>query len=201
LPEALQMCPRNLKPYGLSYDQWCIKWWRWLLSIPKFESPVIDLTGINAELNQNDPCVFFLCQTFESSDIVPIRNITIPRGRSLFMPLINWISTVPDDGRTDEDLVTKANKKMSAIQDVQVIINGKEINLSDTGYRVIAGPFEVTLPDANILNLDPGPTRVYSDGYWIFSEPLYSSISLSTYGSCSLGLTKIGVLYNIKVEQ
>lgn len=196
----MQIYPRKLKPYGLSYDQWCIKWWRWLLSIPKFESPVIDLTGINAKLNQNDSCVFFLCQTFECSDIVPIRNITIPRGRSVFMPLINWISTIPDDGMTDEDLVIKANKKMDAIQNIKVIINGNEINLKDTDLRVIAGPFEVTLPDANILNLDAGRTRVYSDGYWMLSRPLNSAISLSTYGSCSLGLTKIGVLYNIKVE-
>lgn len=188
---------RHEKVYGLTFQQWCLKWWLWLLGIPKSNNPASDMTGGNAKINQDDSHVFYLCQTLESNHIIPIRTVTIPKGRSIFMPVINWISTVPDDGTNDEELIVKAKRKLGNIGDLKIKIDGIDINLNEEDCRVTSGPFDVILSENNILNLNPGPTRVYSDGYWIMTRPINFPISVETHGSCSSGSTRIGVYYDL----
>jgi hypothetical protein len=47
------------KPYGLTHGEWIVKWWQWVLLIPRSTNPSFDDTGLNASLNQVDPDVFF----------------------------------------------------------------------------------------------------------------------------------------------
>ncbi len=188
-----------MKPYGLTYEHWTMKWWYWLLKIPKRNSPAFDQTGNNAYINQNNPNVFFLCQTFENSGSIPVRCIMIQSGMSVFMPLINWISVAPEDGETDKELFLKARTKMNTIKDLKVNVNEHEISNEFDKYRIQSCPFYVELPEENILNLAAGVKRVISDGYWILTEPIRKPIFLKTFGSCSAGLTKIGVKYDVKL--
>ena len=49
------------KPYGSSYEDWTIKFWQWLLSIPSDRNPITDTTGELCGENQNSTLpVFFL---------------------------------------------------------------------------------------------------------------------------------------------
>jgi hypothetical protein len=123
----------------------------------------------------------------------------IQKGRSVFMPLINWISVAPEDGETDKELFLKARTKMNTIKDLKVNVNEYEISNEFDEYRIQSSPFYVELPKYNILNLAGGVRRVISDGYWILTQPIMKPILLKTFGSCSAGLTKIGVNYDIKV--
>src|SRR6476619_8531311 len=91
--------------FGLTFEEWSIKWWSWILGVPKYHNPTIDVTGEFASLKQNNSNVVFLCQTFEAGANMPVRSIMISRGTSIFMPLINWISVFPVDGISDEDLI------------------------------------------------------------------------------------------------
>jgi hypothetical protein len=197
--QVLSLFPCNTKPYGFTYEQWTEKWWCWLLDIPKDISPASDETGNYAHINQNDKHVFFLCQTFEQTNSVPTRRVLIQRGKSLLFPLINWISVAPEDGETDQDLRLKARNKMNTIQNLLINVDGHEIRSGFEGFRIQSHPFYVELPKCNILNLNPGFRKVVSDGYWIFTHPIVRSISLTTFGSCTSGLTRIGVIYNISV--
>ena len=52
-----------------------------------------------------------ICQTLNAVDKIPLRNIVVKQGISIFMPLINWISIMPEDGKTDEELICVAKEK------------------------------------------------------------------------------------------
>lgn len=197
--QALKLFSVNSRPYGLTYEQWSIKWWAWLLKIPIQNNPVNDDTGRNAYLGQEDADVFFLCQTFGQNKPNPSRQVSVQKGKSLFMPLINWISTAPEDGQTDDDLITIAKSKMDTIRDLKIILNGNQIFRDFSQYRVQSKPFCVELPKNNILGLSPGTKKMVSDGYWILTKSILKSLDLTTFGSCSAGLTKIGANYHIKI--
>ena len=191
----------NKDVFGLTYEEWSIKWWSWILSVPKSFNPTNDTTGEYAYIKQNNSNVVFLCQTFERSAFMPVRSVIIPRGTSIFMPLINWISVFPVDGVSDNDLISKAKMKIDSVGDLIIYVNGNEISKELKEYRIQTKPFDVALSNDNILALNGGGRRAVSDGYWIFTEPLNDSLSVKTFGSCTSGLTKIGVTYNISILQ
>lgn len=197
---VLGLFPNNSKPYGLTFEQWTRKWWIWILRIPRAINPAFDTTGKHAYTGQNNPQVFYLCQTFQQTGVVPSRVISIEKGKSLFLPLINWISVFPEDGITDNDLILKAQSKMNTISDLMITINGNEIGgLED--YRFQSHPFHVNLPKENLLNLSPGTKRVVSDGYWLLTHPITVPVKMKTFGSCTAGKTRIGVSYHIGIRQ
>lgn len=185
-------------PFGVTYREWSKKWWQWLLIIPKSCSPAYDPTGKNASVGQNDPNVFFLCQTLEGTEEKPKRRISIPRGTSVFMPIINWISNTHEHGKSARELISVAKKRMDVIGNLEFSFNGIVIKGMEK-YRFLTDPFDIVLPKNNILDLPSGKVRVISDGYWVCTMPIYKDLSISTYGSCSSGVTTIGVNYEIKV--
>jgi hypothetical protein len=198
---SISIFPIHSKPLGYTYGEWSARWWQWLLSIPKSKNPALDSTGANAHINQIYPNVFFLCQTYqEGVPSIPNRTVTVPAGRSIFMPIINWISIMHNDGETDQELIQIANKRMDVVANLQITIN--ELTLKDglKEYRAQSAFFDIALPEDNIVALPPGLTRAVSDGYWLFLKPLEDNIKITSFGSCSSGLTKIGVSYNLSIK-
>jgi hypothetical protein len=172
-----------------------------LLSIPKSTNPAFDHTGASANIEQNYPEVFFLCQTYEEgTPPIPTRTVAVPAGRLIFMPIINWISLLHHDGETEQELIEVAAKQMDVVADLQVTVNGIRLKNRLEEYRVQSQCFDVMLPEDNILSSAPGPTRAVSDGYWLFFKLREGDISLSSFGSCSSGINKIGVRYNLSTE-
>jgi len=188
------------KPFGHSYSEWSAKWWQWLLSIPLARNPAFDFTGANANINQNNPDVFFCCQTYEGTLTVPNRTVSLKVGRSIFMPIINWVSILHIDGETDEELIETANQRMDAITCLQIDINGTTVKNGLQKYRARSPFFDVKLPRDNILALQPGPIRAVSDGYWLFLKGMESDTKITSFGSCSSGATKIGVNYTLRCK-
>ena len=88
------------------------------------------------------------------------------------MPIINWISIYNVHGKTDEDLTLMAKEKMDKVADLQVIMNGTYLNTNGVDLSSSTMPFEIILPENNVLGLDPGPRRAVSDGFWVFLKPL-----------------------------
>jgi hypothetical protein len=188
----------NSIPFGYSFGEWSVKWWQWLLSIPKPINPILDLSGENAAIGQSDSDVFFLCQTVENVEHRPTRNISVCKGTSLFSPVINWVSNFYEDGHSEKELIETARRKMDIIGDLQFYLNGERI-LGLEKYRFLSKFFSVDIPKNNIFDLPSGKARLISDGYWIFTKPLVMDTTISIFGTCSSGVTKIGVNYNIKV--
>jgi hypothetical protein len=189
--------PIDSKPYGISYGEWSIRWWQWFLSIPKENNPALDWTGANAYTDQIYHNVFFLCQTIEGVESIPIRKITIPVDKAIFMPIINWISILGEDGNTDKELKRVAQHRMDVIGPLQLTINEITINKGLEKYRVLSPFFEIDLPQNNIFGLTSGKRRCISDGYWIFIKLFSKNTRISSFSSCSSGLTKIKVNYEL----
>lgn len=188
------------KPFGHTYGEWSARWWQWLLSIPKSKNPVNDSTGANAHMNQKYQNILFLCQTYENTvPPIPDRAVTLPPGTSIFMPIINWISILHIDGETDQELTEIANKRMDVVANLEITINGQTIKNGLQEYRAVSPFFEVWLPEDNIVASSPGMIRAISDGYWLFLKSFKSDTMLSSFGSCSSGVTRIGVSYNLSI--
>ena len=51
--------PPDSNPYGFSYSDWTVRWWKWVLSIPKETNPISDITGVHSAQCQKDPNVCF----------------------------------------------------------------------------------------------------------------------------------------------
>ena len=196
----INIFPIDSKPFGLSYNDWSVKWWQWISSIPKKKNPFYDWNGDNVNVNQNDPRVLFLCQTYEGVESMPSRKNIITKGRSIFMPIINWISIMHEDGETDEVLMKIAKNKMDVIGPLEITINGITINKGLEKHRVLSPFFEIDLPENNAFDISSGKRRCISDGYWIFLHPISEDLKLSSFSSCSSGVTKIKVNYELKTS-
>ena len=197
---SISLFPIESRPYGLTYGEWSARWWQWLLSVPKSRSPAVDASGDNANVNQNDPNVFFLCQSVESIQEgrpAQDRTVFVRAGRSVFMPIINWVSIMNVDGQTDEELASVATKRMDVVSELEVIIDGVTIEEGLKRYRTRSPFFDMMVPEDNIFQLPSGFRRLVADGYWIFLKPIEKEIKLTTYGSCSSGVNKFGINYHI----
>jgi hypothetical protein len=193
----VEIYPQDSKPFGLTFSEWSAKWWQWLLSISKPLNPAMDSSGENASIGQLNSNVFFLCQTIENVK-PPIRKISIRKGTSLFLPIINWASNFYEHGKSERQLIDTATEKMDVIGNLKFNLNGMNIQGLEK-YRFRSKFFTVELPQDNILDLPTGKARLISDGYWVFTKPIVTDTRISTFGTCSSGVTKIGVDYSIKV--
>ena len=167
-------------PNGKSYGEWAAAWWQWALSIPEAQNPLLDTTGEFAGIGQSGP-VWFLAGTFGNA---AERAVTIPTGKSIFVPVHNWIfgSAVFDCDPTNPgvpcDVPTLQATAAAAATGAEVVeawIDGAKVqNIRD--YRGISPePFAITLPEGAVFGIPAGTYYPQvADGYWLMLAPLSS---------------------------
>lgn len=157
------------KPYGISYEDWTIKFWQWLLSIPVPRNPAVDQTGEFCQEKQGNDPVFFL--VFSGSGGAS-RTCDVPAGKAILIPInVVECSLVEIPGATEEELHTCATEDESSNPGLFLSVDGKELKELDK-YRIHSRIFNFTLPEDPWIGKDPGPSRAVSDGYWVILEPL-----------------------------
>jgi hypothetical protein len=187
------------RPYCLTYGQWTVKWWQWLVSIPTDNSPAADETGIHAAVNQTDPSVWFLAGTFGGKSVY--RKCAIPAGRSVLFPVINYEMNAIErpDLKRDPDLIRHVVEDEDDVLNLQCIIDSQTIQV----YRVSSDPiiFPITIHENNPFNTSGGTTtRATSDGYWVFLKSLEpGEHDLYFAGSCSSGIRNVRARYGLRV--
>ena len=187
---------KNSKPYGISFSDWTMNWWKWLLLIPIANSPAYDWTGRKALTNQTNRDVVYFCQTVEGSQKRPVRLVNRALNKAILMPVINWISVQYEDGDTDNELKDKAKQKIDLVGNMCVRINGEVIKEDLFKFRVQSPFFELSLVENNVIGVKPGIRRFFSDGYWLFLKPSLYIQRIDSYATCSSGATKIKVSYS-----
>lgn len=189
-------------PYGLSYGEWTVKWWQWLLSTPKACNPLIDQSGENADINQPNEHVWFLAGKLGSEDKnFPLRNCNIPVGRSILFPVINCEANLIEfpELKTKEALIDHVVNDENTIVEKTCILSDMPIDVQ----RVKSDPeiFEVSLNNDNIYNVNGGNTIASADGYWVFLRPPpRGEYELSFRGSCENGRLCSGANYKLKIQ-
>ena len=189
----------DMEVYGRTYTEWIVRWWQWLLSIPREHSPATDTLGLNASQNQDDPHVWFLAGTFGGH---AERKCIIPRGKAIFMPIINYECSLAGSPGicNDFELESRCKSEIDDIMDVTFEIDG--FLISDLSpYRARSPLFNVHLIENNIFNFAPGHTKMITDGFWIFLKPpTIGRHSIVTFGSCRTGKIMIGTSYDLIIK-
>ena len=186
------------KPFGISFGQWTVKWWKWLLSCPNPINPAADKDGANSGLNQQGP-VWFLAGTF-GENVIPVRNCIIPHDRCILFPVINYEVNFLENPEinTDDELVINVVEDQNDIINLTAQVDDQLVAV----HRVKSNPkvFFVDLPSENCLELPSRRIKIASDGYWVFLKPLtYGRHNIFFHGSCSGGTRTCTVYYNLTI--
>jgi hypothetical protein len=179
----------DAKPQGQTYGRWAAEWWQWVLGIPFAVNPLLDMTGEHCAQRQVDE-VWFLAGSFVGP---VVRDCEIPKGKSLFFPLINNFFGAelddPPDTRTEE--FVRAAGSCTEPAEISVEIDGFKVRKPT---RFFTGPsgsqspfFNVQLPPGNLVGAVPVPVSGLPDeivvpelvltpsaeqGYYLFVRPL-----------------------------
>ena len=81
--------PPDEKVEGLSQAEWSRAWWQWAGSFNQRKSPLTDKTGALCGQKQAGP-VWFLAGAYGTERTV--KACTLPRGKYVFLPLINYVA-------------------------------------------------------------------------------------------------------------
>jgi hypothetical protein len=155
-----------------NYENLCVKWWNWLLGIPKPKNPANDVSGGNCARDQNN-AAWFLCGTIDYNPVT--RNCHVPTNKEIFFPLIcQEISFLEySNFNTESDLRMAASDGMDHVRNLKLTLDGQSVDRSKI-ERVQTSIFNVKLVDDNIFIPQGGHTEAVSDGYWVLLPGLES---------------------------
>jgi hypothetical protein len=175
------VAPPQARAHGNSYGQWGALWTQWALSFPlALYPPGLPSGYFDASLGQSGS-VWFLSGTGGGGHVE--RSCSIPPGKSLFFPIINYLndypcpdsSFQPAPGETLEHFLTSgAADVLQNVTDLEVVVDGKPLkDLFD--YRGTSRLFTFRA-DPSLFVLDPCFTGTLQfgvvDGYWLLLNPL-----------------------------
>lgn len=198
------------KPYGFTYGEWTVKWWNWIMSIPKEKSPLLDETGGRWNTDQPSSDVWYLIGNFATEENAKKRRfsprqITMNSGRSVLFPILNCMASFleysgsPYNLRTHEDLQKHVNNDVNSVIRKDLFINNKKYD----PLRVASDPkiVKVSVIKDNAFNIkNSGISDAAADGYWAFIKKLDKGhYTISFEGSCEKGRLAAGASYEIDV--
>jgi hypothetical protein len=145
------------------------RWWQWAYAMPQSESPIVDEVGSFCHLGQSGP-VWFLAGGYGSSKIQ--RSCTIPSGRHLFFPIINFVQLAYPARMEDCPwMQAEAARNNDSFVYLKVFLDGEALEEPER-FRLASvdcfDPFVRTPPQAGA----PPDALAATDGYWIMLRPL-----------------------------
>lgn len=181
-----RVVPIDSKLRGRDYGDWAADWFVWSSGIPKAENPVFDMTGEFASVGQHGS-VWHLAGTFGGP---ATRTITVPPGKSLFVPLLNQVLNAPEDVPYARDIATLVGVDPATLTDAEAMrlavnwnmdhatslsltVDGVEVQ-DPWQYRAETDVFPLVLSDIfEDFGYPAGPREVnVGDGYWVLLRPL-----------------------------
>jgi hypothetical protein len=217
------IAPPQSKTHGMSYGEWSAAYWKWALGIPAAQNPILDETGEFAEIDQEGQ-VWFLAGNFGNDADNPFteRTITVPTGKSLFFPLVNYVYWAPDDlplaitvaeslgfdpeeFSAEELLAILANYSLNELSELTLTIDGVQVQDLER-YLTLSPGF--TAGDTDLLDdfgVDPDGHELFvAAGYWIMLRPLsvgeHTIQIMATVDDSPLGLFTTDVTHHITVS-
>jgi hypothetical protein len=188
---------------GASYGEWGARWWEWAFSFPAANNPILEPSGaVNCARGQTGN-VWFLAGTFEGS---ATRSCTIPKGKSLFLPLINAASYDPFPEETTISLRQQiAEQFIDLVTDLNCRLDGKPCAKNLFEFRAQSPIFEAIVPPGGIAGND---VRIFidpmvADGYWLLLSPLSPGHHVLKFGGESTGFGgfSTSVTYHLTVQR
>lgn len=171
--------PPNENVFGMSYGDWSVAWWQYALTFTNDVSPIMDTTGAQCNSGQKGP-VFFLAGAGSGS---ATRVCTVPAGKALFMPIVNFECSTIEPGDFHADNAQQARACATwwgdgvSVKSLKFTIDGKSV-IGLGNFRVVSPFYDFIVPVSNnFLGVDGSTSgSSASDGYWVMVKPLAPGI-------------------------
>ena len=172
-----------------------VQWWKWILGIPAEDSPVLDETGEDCDVDQKGP-IWYLAGFAGSSEGPPFggsaeRDCTIPEGKDILIPIFNTVCAEQTDaglikqelGLGEDEEIPPSQLKEGLIRctdffveladTLEFSIDGEAVEDFDE-FRVVSPQFQIVYPEGNVFNQAPTDVKqkAVAQGYWILVEDL-----------------------------
>ncbi len=189
-------------------------WWQWALSIPTNVNPLLDTTGADCGQGQSGS-VWFLAGTFGGGSAT--RSCTIPAGKTLFFPTINFFQNNVGNGtevcpKTHFSIPTMwgiLNPEVAAVTTHEATVDN--VPQQDQRAGPNNTPYNVKIPEDNLFNLACGsppnpliPAGTYSpnvsDGFYVMLAPLPTGTHTIHFSAATSQGPQQDVTYNLTVQ-
>jgi len=161
-------------------------WWNWAESFQSPANPFTDSTGAVAGQHQSGP-VFNLAGTGPGSGPVS-RNIDIPAGKFVVLPLLNIIVAAGPDATFPSTAAEAQAFGTTAISPGKLFATIDGVPVSQLATHREASPVNFTLKMA-VGNPSGFPAGTYtdanSDGYWLMLPPMSAGTHVLHFGGTS----------------
>lgn len=167
---------------GATYGQWSAGWWQWMTSIPNADNPQTAAGEIDCSVGQKG-AVWYLAGA--PSGTTAVRSCTIPRGRSLFFPVLNAVFfNGPGESFT---VAEKRDLLHGVLADTEPGFLAPGSRACELTATIDGEPVTFTVPEARVqspsfaLDTGDGPSglppgvvdpEAVSDGFWVMLPPL-----------------------------
>lgn len=161
LAQTSPLIPADQAVKSLPQLEWSQRWWQWALSFDRVRSPVADRTGQMCASRQSGD-VWFLAGTYGTARTE--RTCHVPAGKTLFFPLINYVTyRVDDSDESCASLVARAAALTDRPSVLVLNLDGQQFDQLQT-HR---------LAQSRCFSLVPGqPADAASNGYYVALKPL-----------------------------
>lgn len=173
--------------FGVAQSEWSIKWWQWAFSFERVRSPIADQTGEMCASRQSGD-VWFLAGTYETAHVE--RTCTVPFGKVLFFPLINYVIFRGENSKENCMLLGgRAAALTNNATSLVLEVDGKQFGslkshrFGTTCFSLVAGQ----------------PADAVANGYYVALRPLAKGKHVVSFGG-ALPSTTQDVRYVIIVE-
>jgi hypothetical protein len=169
---SIDIFPINSSPFGLSYENYVMNYWKLMLSIPIDKSPMEDKTGERCTFGQATPHqVFYLAGNAGGSSTLTCK---IKTGLSVFIPVITEEASQAEAPKaTIRDLHNIAKSDQDHVTSLFLKVNDKQFSDQDLRkFRTHTKDFQVTFPNNALFGAAPGKSAVVADGYYVITKPL-----------------------------
>jgi hypothetical protein len=188
---SLLMAPTE-KVGGVSQENWSREWWQWAGSFQQFDSPVADRTGRRCGLKQSG-AVWFLAGTYGTERT--IRTCTIPAGKHLFFPLINYVvSPRYENSLTCEQAKATAASITDGAMSLVLELDGKQFKGLSIHRQATRECFDVAERSGG------GVSPSAANGYYIMLRPLTRGTHTLNFGGILPDDMSQAVTYTLHVE-
>lgn len=173
--------------------EWSSAWWQWARSFDGEDSPVADKSGEFCHLRQQGP-VWFLAGTYGTQRT--IRTCTIPRGKYLYFPLINYMVNSHVPNKYSCSAVTESVRNaMDGIHMLVLEIDGVRATRLEAHRQVSPDCFDAGALTGGRIKLFPSA----ADGYYVMLKPLSPGKHTINFGGRGSDMSQ-AVTYMLTVE-
>ncbi len=178
---------------GKTQGEWSSAWWQWARSFDGEDNPIADRSGEFCQLKQQGP-VWFLAGTYGTQRT--IRTCTIPSGKYLYFPLINYMVNSGIPGEYSCGAVTESVRNMiDGIHMLVMEIDGVRLSRLETHRQVSPGCFDAGALTGGRIKLFPSA----ADGYYVMLKPLSPGKHTINFGGRGYDMSQ-AVTYTLTVE-